>query len=656
LVVEDWSKPELTERVVSGESRSIVSFQTRAIAKTANTVKLEAATHLISIQTGTIGLGLFSQPRMEQVTVTSDQPVIEVKALPGGAPTGFSGAVGQFKLVSKVVPEKAALGEPVTWTLGLSGTGNWPDIDGLPSRTVSNDFQVVQPKAKRTPTEGKLFDLTLTEDVVLVPSKAGNYVLGPVSFVYFDPASGGYKTLTTPRTALTITPPASPQFSAPPAPVAAAPGVEPDGAEPAAPRKTVSAAPTPASIPRDPLPGSATARRPLSLITWISAVAAPWGALAVFWILLALRRARSTDPLRPRREARTRLSQTLARLENASASERPALLLDWQRDTAVLWQLAHAAPSAASLGDANWRALWTEADRALYGESPLLPSDWVARAHAAHAAKTLPGFKPLRLFLPQNLMPFAALLAVTALTPVMVLRAAVADGSAAYRKADFPAAESAWRVAIDKNPTDWVARHNLSLALEQQERPGEAAAQAAAAFVQNPAHPAVRWHFVRTAEKLGASPAPLVAFATPGLWQSLAQAASPAEWELVAVLGSVIAALGIGCLLAIAYSFCTPLLRWPAFILLGLGITLAACASAGVRAYGLAAKDSAIIVARASTLRSIPTEVDTAQKSSPLSAGSLAVTDRSFLGWRRLVFDHGQTGWVRKEEIVPIWK
>ena len=62
---------------------------------------------------------------------------------------------------------RAAVGEPVTWTLELTGTGNWPDLGGLPARTVSQDFQVVQPKAKRVNAEGKLFDATLTEDVVL---------------------------------------------------------------------------------------------------------------------------------------------------------------------------------------------------------------------------------------------------------------------------------------------------------------------------------------------------------------------------------------------------------------------------------------------------------------------------------------------------------
>ena len=56
LVAEDWSKPEVTEAVVSGDRRVNVLFRSRAVAKTPNTIKLEAANHLLSIQTGTIGL------------------------------------------------------------------------------------------------------------------------------------------------------------------------------------------------------------------------------------------------------------------------------------------------------------------------------------------------------------------------------------------------------------------------------------------------------------------------------------------------------------------------------------------------------------------------------------------------------------------------
>src|SRR4029077_9315579 len=142
--------------------------------------------------------------------------------------------------------------------------------------------------------------------------------------------------------------------------------------------------------------------------------------LLVFWTWLAVRRAQRTDPARPRREARARLVGTLTQLRTSPS---PQLLLAWQHDAAVLWQIRHAAPPATALTDAEWAKLWSESDRSLYGPKSPLPSDWVPRAEAALVAKRVAGFNPLRLFLPRNLLPFAALVALT-LIPFAVLRAA----------------------------------------------------------------------------------------------------------------------------------------------------------------------------------------------------------------------------------------
>src|SRR5476649_390807 len=177
LITEEWSKPEAGEVVVNGEARFNIIYKSRALAKSPGALTIDSTSQLVNLQTGSIGFGIFQTPRVEQLSVESNHPQITVRPLPA-APPGFSGGVGDFKLVSKIVPDHAAVGEPVTWTLELSGTGNWPDLAGLPAREVSNDFQVVQPKAKRTPAEGKLFDVTLAEDVVLVPTKAGSYTLG----------------------------------------------------------------------------------------------------------------------------------------------------------------------------------------------------------------------------------------------------------------------------------------------------------------------------------------------------------------------------------------------------------------------------------------------------------------------------------------------
>jgi hypothetical protein len=253
-------------------------------------------------------------------------------------------------------------------------------------------------------------------------------------------------------------------------------------------------------------------------------------------------------------------------------------------------------------------------------------------------------------------MPFAALIAVSIVATHTVLRAAELDAMAAYRKGDFAGAEKGWLAAIAKTPTNWIARHNLSLALAQQERAGEAAAQAAAAFVQKPNDPSVRWHFGLVAEKAGVAPATLIAFISPGPLQTIGRMASPVHWQWLLIASAWIAAAALGGLLFNAYRRRLRSTQWAALAVLGLSLILCGSAVAGVKSYGLAANIDAVIVSRQSVLRSVPTEADTTQKTSPLSAGSIALADKTFLGWRRLSFENGQTGWVRKDDLVPLWK
>lgn len=659
LVAEDWSKPEPGERIVNGEARLNIAYRARAYAKTPGPLTLNSVSQTVRLQTGSIGFGLFSAPRIERIAVESDRPALTVRPLPVPAPAGFSGGVGQFKLVSKVVPEKAGVGEPVTWTLELSGNGNWPDVTGLPQREVSKDFQVVQPKAKRTPADGRLFDVTLAEDVVLVPTKAGTYNLGPVNFSYFDPKSGTYKTVSAPRSTVTIVAPEAPKFSVAPTAPAQNPDTLPTASDPSKienpPSKIPPAVPAaPAGIPRDPLPGTGSASTPLPLGSLVSWLIAPFVAVLGYWFFLAVRRARQTDPLRPRRDAHARLAATIKQLGSSSgAAPSPQLLLAWQHDTAVLWQLAHAAPAANSLVHPEWSALWAESDRALYGTQPGLPADWTQRAAAALAAKPVPGFNPLRLFLPRNLFPFAALL-VLALTLAPALRAA--DPAADYAAGKFPAAEKGWREALAKNPTDWIARHNLALALAQQDRTPEAAAQAAIAFVQNPAHPSVRWHLGLASEKGGTIPAPLAPFLHPTPRELLAQLASPATWQRVLIASAFLAALGLAWLLSNTYGRRAGFASYGAAALIVLSVALAAVSVVGWQTYATAGETAAVIAYRGGTLRSIPTEADTTQKTSPLPAGSIALAGRTYPGWTQLTFDNGQTGWVRNEELIPLWR
>ena len=45
-------------------------------------------------------------------------------------------------------------------------------------------------------------------------------------------------------------------------------------------------------------------------------------------------------------------------------------------------------------------------------------------------------------------------------------------------------------------------------------------------------------------------------------------------------------------------------------------------------------------------------------KLTPKAAGTFAIVDNNFIGktWAHLSFSNGQTGWIRSEDLVAIWK
>ncbi len=703
LVAEDWSKPDPSETLIRGERRVVSAQNTRAYAKQPGTLTIKPATQMVNLMVGTTGFGLFSQATVEQRALQSNPLPLTIQPLPA-APADFSGAVGDFTFTSKVIPTTAAIGEPVTWTIELTGTGNWPDVAGLPQREVSNEFQVVQPKSRRTMKDGALFEGTLSEDVVLVPGRPGTYKLAPVRFTYFDTKSGSYKTVASEPVLVTVTggaPIAQPnpgsgapvQFSLNP----------PASSAPATPELPTATPPVPPeSLPRDPILRAQIGfvPWPMRTLVFVCLLSSVPCVLSV-WLILAALRSRANDPQRLRRVAKLKLTAALAELRLAG-SQLPTLLPGdgqdkyragsyapaqargqtpgaqqgatvsqqrcdsqlrlWQHHAAALWEVPHAAPGTPLLhacvttreqhAAPAWAALWSEADRALHSREHTLPKDWLARADAALSAVRVPGWPPFSLFATRNLLPFLFTLAL-----ILVPVAAQADNASdAYKRGDFTAAETNWRKTIETTPADWTARHNLGLALGQQDRWAEATAHWTSAFLLNARGDTTRWDLTLGLQRSGLAPTELVELARGEGRSKLARLATPGEWQLALVFAALLFAAALIVLLLQGYQRIGTWAKPVALTTSLLAVLLAAAATLSLHTYGPLANPAAALVWKASLLRSIPTEADTTQKTSPLSAGSISVVEKTFLGWTKLNFAGGQTGWVRTEDLIKLYR
>jgi hypothetical protein len=261
---------------------------------------------------------------------------------------------------------------------------------------------------------------------------------------------------------------------------------------------------------------------------------------------------------------------------------------------------------------------------------------------------------PLRsLFQRRNLLPFAAVLLVFATIP-WTLRGA--DGAADYFRGAFSSAEKAWRGTVQIHPLDAHARYNLALAVAQQNHWSESAAQSLAAFCLEPRNPTIRWQFALSMDRAGIDQTQINALAHGTSLGGLARMLSPSEWGWTIIVASLVSAAATSRLLFGVYSQRNSAFRWTAGLGAVVAISVVVSGFLSLKCYGPLADEAIAVVSRNVLLCSVPTEIDTTQKTAPLPAGSLAKVDRTFLGWSRLVFANHQTGWARSDAVVPLYQ
>ena len=389
------------------------------------------------------------------------------------------------------------------------------------------------------------------------------------------------------------------------------------------------------------------------------------GAFVLYWLWLAAKRSELTDPLHAKRHARAQLVGTLRQLENSGLPPEQVrrLVYEWQSSTAALAGITFAMPTAAQIARAlegprkdtagsSWAQLWRDANRALYGEFALLPTDWVLRAKGALSEITIPGVPFSALWLPHNLLPFAA----AALVLLLAVPHARADGLDDYRKGDFAAAEKSWRKVAAAAPLDAHARYNLALVAAQQNHWSESVANSLAAFCLDPRNPAIRWQFALSLERSGIDNPAFTGFASGTARYRIARMFSPNEWGLIGIFTSLATAVAAGVFLRGFYARRSRAFRWTSGVVTAAFVLSILASVVSLSCYGVLADRSTAVVSRTVLLCSVPTEIDTTQKTVPLPAGTLARVDKTFLGWSRLVFPNGQTGWVRSDWVTSLYE
>lgn len=182
--------------------RCVVLRKTVLYPQKAGKLEIEPLSLDIDVQVPTNRRNFFGQVQVvnDNKRVSAGSKTITVKPLPeAGKPLDFSGAVGRFNF--SVTPSKTNLknGESLDLKVVASGTGNLK-LFTLPKPVVPNSLEMYDPvhnEKVNTPLSG--MNGSISDSYTIIPQFKGKYPIKPMSFSYFDPSTGKYKTITSPE-------------------------------------------------------------------------------------------------------------------------------------------------------------------------------------------------------------------------------------------------------------------------------------------------------------------------------------------------------------------------------------------------------------------------------------------------------------------------
>lgn len=430
-----------------------------------------------------------------------------------------------------------------------------------------------------------------------------------------------------------------------------------------------------------PLPLGELAATPWSLSPfWFIALAL--GIPALLWLGLAWRRALLECPNLIRRAGVREMRRLLRSLQHSDTEPRPAHLHAWLRATARVWNIRTSAPCVGEVSQAahtlsgdsavssRWCDLWRTTEHGLYAPNMQPTRDWLQDATNVAATVNMP--KRERLF-PNRLGHWLPSVAGALLVVVMFGSRSLADvpwsSPPAPEVSPQPTHEAPMnappeplaaevaedaQAALKNNWNDWAAHRNLAAYQTQQGELNLAIAHAAAAFVQHPTGSDTRDALLAALGATEIVDSNLRQLLSGAWYRRVPTLLSPAGWQRMALMAALTAASGFCVMIFSLYSPAKPA-RWTGRGVAAVGAIVLVASVASWNAYGSFSHPAAAILVQNANLSPVPTDLVPTEETSPLSAGSVVIAGRNFLGWRKVDAGREVSGWVRGNALMPLY-
>ncbi|MDE6857135.1 MAG: BatD family protein, partial [Alistipes sp.] len=120
---------------------------------------------------------------------------VNVKPLPAGAPSSFSGAVGKFTMESQMPAAELAANSAATYTVKIAGSGNLSFVQA-PKLVLPQSFEQYTVKTTESirSSQGGMSGYRQFEYPFIARAE-GEYEIAPVEFTFFNPSTMQYETL-----------------------------------------------------------------------------------------------------------------------------------------------------------------------------------------------------------------------------------------------------------------------------------------------------------------------------------------------------------------------------------------------------------------------------------------------------------------------------